>query len=140
MGECMLRITSLFHGKTRSFLAALGAFRENHAGMKLQLVGLIINQEFNIEHVSNLPNRYLHVYIALFVKLCKSRRRELSFCYQKRKNSPVRICLEVEGANYCPPRSAVTLIKRQFYNYVMIRKQSHRARNFNNFNYQTKPQ
>ena len=30
------------------FLAALGAFRENHAGMELQFVALVINQEFNI--------------------------------------------------------------------------------------------
>ena len=31
------------------FLAAPGTFCENHTGMKLQLIGLIINQEFNID-------------------------------------------------------------------------------------------
>lgn len=55
------------------FLAALGAFCENHAGTKLQFVGLIVDQEFNIEHAVDLPlmsSLYrlynLHVYIALF--------------------------------------------------------------------------
>ncbi len=48
--------------------------------------------------------------------------------------------MEWKGQILFPTRNEITLIKRLFYNYVMIRKESLRAKHFKILNYQTKPQ